>query len=115
MATECVVCVIPFLFHLINISVLKCHWRNKRVLERQHRRPKLSVSMADKNMACSHVGRPRGIKKFAVDKTTVCHPCKAQFVINIRSRGHFDMEACLWKAVFLQYYPLRSLAGLLLR
>ena len=32
MATECVVCVIPFLFHLINISVLKCHWRNKRVL-----------------------------------------------------------------------------------
>ena len=58
---------------------------------------------------------PWGIKKFAVDKTTICHPGEAQFVLNGRSRGHSDVEAYLSKAVFLQYYRLRSLAGLLLR
>ena len=57
----------------------------------------------------------KGIKKFAVDKTTVCHPGKAQFVINGRSRGHFGVEAYVYKAVFLQYYRLRSLTGLMLR
>ena len=35
---------------------------------------------------------PRGIKKFAVDKTTVCHSGKAQFVINGRIRGLFGVN-----------------------
>ena len=39
----------------------------------------------------------------------------AQFVINGRSRGHFGDKANLSKAVSLQYYRLRSLAGLQLR
>ena len=58
---------------------------------------------------------PREIKTFAVDKTTVCHPGKAKFVINGRSSGHCGVEAYVSKAVFLQYYRLKSLAGLLLR
>ena len=40
---------------------------------------------------------------------------KAQFVINSGSRGHFGDKVGLSKAVSLQYYHLRSLAGLLLR
>ena len=40
------------------------------------------------------MSRPRGIKKFAVDKSTVCHPDKAQFVINGRGRGHCCVESC---------------------
>ena len=38
---------------------------------------------------------PREIKKFEVDKTTVCHSGKAQFVINGRSCGHCGVEAYL--------------------
>ena len=51
----------------------------------------------------NRVGRPKVIKKFVVDKTKVCHPVKAQFVINNRSRGHCGVQAYLSKAVFLQY------------
>ena len=52
---------------------------------------------------CSHVGRPREIKKFAVDKTIVCHPGKGQFVINGRRGGHSCDKASPSKAVLLQY------------
>ena len=38
---------------------------------------------------------PRVIKKFVVDKTTVCHPGKTQFVINGRGRDHFCDNAHL--------------------
>ena len=51
---------------------------------------------------------PRRIKTFAVDKTTFSHPGKAQFVNNGRSRGQFGVAAYFSKAVFLQYYGLRS-------
>ena len=57
---------------------------------------------------------PWGIKKFAVDKTTICHPGETQFVLYGRSRGHCGVQEYLSKAFFLQYYRLRSLAGLLL-
>ena len=50
---------------------------------------------------CSHVGRPREIKKFAVDKLRSVTP-----VINGRSGGHhYSDKAPPSKAVLLQYLP----------
>ena len=40
---------------------------------------------------------PMEIKKFTVEKTTVCHPGKAQLVINGRGRGHCVVERTFGK------------------
>ena len=56
-----------------------------------------------------HVGRLSGISKFAVDKLRSATPLKLSLLSTI------EAVATLVKTVFLQYYCLRSLAGLLLR
>ena len=43
---------------------------------------------------------PRGIKKIAVNKTSVCYPSKAQFAINSQSIGHPCDIVHFSKAVF---------------
>ena len=65
---------------------------------------------------CSHVGRPRGIKKFAVNKLRSATPVRLTLLSTVEGVATLVWTAAyLWKAVFLQYYRLRSLTGLLLR
>ena len=56
----------------------------------------VGVAVSGRLRQCSHVGRPRGIKKFAVDKLRSATPVRLSLLSTV--------EASPSKAVLLQYY-----------
>ena len=49
---------------------------------------------------CSHVGRPRGIKKFAVDKLRSATPVRLSLLSTVEA-----MATLVWKSIFGKLFP----------